>query len=349
MTAKIINFVKPTFINSSCNGTELHDGLVISRKFNWTIIKENDKRIVGCLSTDDCPNAYSDTILSKDGKFVKYITKTTDAEHKLKYSGKEDFRIMYWNNECHATYSQVNPDHSFTMHHGILNKDFVLTDVEALHTQVKVEKNWSPIETMPYMYVYSYKPFMLYDLKKHKIIEMPNSVPENYRGSSPVIKYRNYNLTIVHTKVRYTYVHYFLLFDNKMHFIRASQPFTFFGNPIEFLTSLKYDENTHMLSTLCSVNDRILYKFVFNEDLLIALMNHTLPDEKTNENIYERFFHDAMTDDIATAISFSTYLTKPQGITLAILLNHDSKIPIDLKIKIQNILMCNYKKAMQKT
>lgn len=216
----------------------------------------------------------------------------------------------------------------------LLKLDTELNIVEQykLNTNAKIEKNWQPIEAMPYTYVYSYRPFTLLNISTDKIIySKRNDQTTVYRGSTPICKYGDYNIGLIHIRKNGKYVHHFVLFDSKLNILKITNEFTFFGVNIEFCTGMRV--NTDMsIDLLVSVNDIITYHVMLNRNIIDDLLNDRLHDNVSEATDYDELVRDAINIHNNMAVMcLSTYSRNKELVIDAMLNVDDAHINVNLK------------------
>lgn len=320
---------------------------------NCSTFYENGKRYL--ISRNVSYYLAHDIAMLKDGKYhtknflyelnndysltpIKEL-ETLNADNNCKYFGYEDIRTINWNNKNYFLCTKVygNTD-TGTMCFGEI-ENCTLTNIKEIKTQNRREKNWAPIENEPFNAIYSNSPGKKIDLKTNKFYDLPNNI--KISGSTPIIKYNNYNIALVHVKdSRLIYYHYFVLYDKNYKIIKISKPFSFFGVKTEFCCDIKYINNNFEI--FMAVNDGISYVFKLPEDMLCDIFEDKLDKNIPNYN-YDDFFEDAIKINAWEVASLhSIYARKKENIKLAIEINHNkSQLHINQKALIQKTLFNN--------
>ena len=306
-----------------CNASYLHlnnQRYLIARNCNYSFIKtinsNNEIVAYGCYPCNI--NYNSSEILYNINNYNCTVNKTLSKVIpediiKYKYVGDEDIRVVNWN-EPILTFTRVNITPQQLQFNNFksnivsvnLNDNYDFINETVIETTAQVEKNWQPIEHMPYTYVYSYKPFKLINIKTKEFTIIANNVDLNYCGSTGVINYNNYHITLVHTKNRTTndYLHYLVKFDDAMNIIAISKPFKFFGCNVEF--SVYMENQNNIIVLLVSVHDQITYEFILEQKLIDALFNNIEP---SNNSYYNMLLNDTLCNkNILAALSFSIFV-----------------------------------------
>lgn len=343
------NYVKPEFIktnDSSCNCSLIDDKTLLTCWRNFTFInfkyRKKYQHIIGRHIW------FNDTLWSDSKLYdfeslspIKFLTKTDN--HKLVSSGCEDFRIIKWNGKNYALYSKImQPFAVYDEHFCEIDENLNIKNDITFKTKNKIEKNWQPIEDMPFTCVYSYKPFTLINLSNKQFIFKQNNFDLNYRGSTQVINYKDKKICIVHlrneTENYHYYTHYFVVFDKNMNLLKITKPFSFTGAEIEFCTYMKNNNNT--VEILMSVNDQLSFKFNLTEDILDSIIDEKLDNNVIQTDLYDNLYKFAkLNNNIITAICLATYTKNKDIIEEAIMLNHSCQLLQTKKEILQKILL----------
>jgi hypothetical protein len=289
---------------------------LICRKTNYSFLNGNSTLL---FSFDD--SIYSEEIIfiydDKAGRyyFYKNISDVSSFDKKsYLISGKEDFRLISWNNRLYVTYTDAIKKKNFplvgTMHFCELDDEFNLKNDVTIPTENLIEKNWQPIENHDYEYVYSYNPLKILNVNDGFFNEKYCNL-EGIKGSSQIIKYKDFYIGIVHenkvSKCKKDVLHYFVFFDKDLNFIKKSDPFKFFGCDIEFCTYIGIIDDK--LNILASVNDQLSYRFVLNGNIINEIFNCGLTKDFIDDDLYTVLFIDSLrTENNIAAICFGTFI-----------------------------------------
>lgn len=274
----------------------------------------------------------------------KVLSAPLNAGMGFTYNGLEDIRTIPWGSSVYFLCTKVygNTDSGVMCYGRIV--DLQLCELTEVPTTCRREKNWMPIETMPFKCIYSTNPYSLIDLKNKNRTSLIG-FDRKFSGSSPVVKYKDDRLiSLVHIKdsdCRYT--HYLVLYDKDLKPVRISQPFSFFGNRTEFCCCLQVKGSDIIL--LPSVNDGTSYVFTLSDSLVSELFDSALPNSHKNPALYDRLFTDALAINAnEVAATAACLANNPEYVAKAIMYNH-SKSMLDLKSKIrrQHILIKRYR------
>lgn len=314
----------------SCNGSLFikdNKHYLITRETNYSFIYENNLiKPVGTDNTFSNQNLFEFDNDTCNTKFIKSISSPKLAERKWSYSGNEDVRIIN-DSALRLSYTKTNNLHTFKINTAILDEEFNIINETPITTSQRIEKNWQPIENMERFYVYSYNPFKLIDVVENKFVEIKNKFEESYRGSSPIINYKDYKIGLIHKSVNTAnerhYYHYFVMFDKDMNLIKISKPFLFIGANIEFNVSLLNENND--LSIIFSTYDNLCYYCKVDEKLLTAIFENKLHNSDYSfVDIHKKFYFDSLkNENIRNAICMSTFTNEPNIMTAAVELNYN--------------------------
>ncbi len=157
-----------------------------------------------------------------------------------------------------------------------------------------IEKNWVPIIDKPYHFMRWANPLEIYKVDietgvPELVLNKDYQIPVDYeghllRGSSQVIPWKDYYITIIHVTELYTskrgdkcgkYLHQFLVWDKDFNFVKCSKLFNFTGNLSEFCVGLclKDDKfyipfsNGDSTQYILRVKEDIIEKFI-DEDFI---------------------------------------------------------------------------------
>lgn len=281
-------------VGSLCNSSyiKINDSDYISgREANYTFI--NPKYMPNTYNVIKDGNFFwtnNNLYEEKNEKFIKSIS--IHPEYcNVGYCGLEDFRFIKWNKIIYGFCTEPS------MYSGRItgeismfefSKELNLENRKRCKTNQMTEKNWQPIEDKPFNVVYSHKPFTILNVSNMEFSNIPeNNCEISYSGSTPILRYKNGWLSLVHKRDKNKYVHFFIRFDENFRIIKISKEFSFFGVDVEFCTGMKIEENNVRL--LASINDTLTFNFSLSFDLIEKIFNNELTDNKTNENMYNDF------------------------------------------------------------
>jgi len=337
------NYIEPVFLKTnemSCNSSTFKKNgkrYFISRNVTYFISKNTSALLDGRYHTRNFLYEIDD-----DGTlhFIKEMN-TLNASNNCRYFGLEDVRTITWEDKVYFSCTKVlgNTD-AATMCFGEIDDNLNFVNIKEYPTNVKREKNWAPIESMPFTYIYSFSPFKIVNIQERRMYDGPSYFNVKFSGSSPVIEYKDKLLALVHTKTRdWQYHHYFILMDKDLKPIKISEPFTFFGNKTEFCVDVKLHNDK--ICIMSSVNDGLSYMFEIDDSMLERILNKDLTDNNSKTNVYDRFLNDSLKMNAPEFISLQAlYANNKLNIAEAIVLNHDkSRLPFYKKADIQRKLL----------
>lgn len=266
-----------------------------------------------------------------------------NAGRDFVYNGLEDIRTVFWGGKPYFVCTKVygNTDSGVMCFGRIV--DLQLCELTEIPTGSRREKNWMPVETMPFKCIYSTSPYRLIDLKTKNYSDL-YGFKQQFSGSSPVVRYKgNTLISLVHVKDKSCrYTHYLVEYDSNLNPIRISQPFSFFGNRTEFCCCLQVTE--FGIDLIPSVNDGASYVFSLPCDLVNSLFCGELTDASKNPRLYDMLYEDAVEiNAMEVAATAACLATNPEYIAAAIIYNH-SKSVLDFKSRVrrQHILIKRY-------
>ena len=284
-----------------------------------------------------------DEALYENGIFLKLLT---TCNHSASNDvGYEDARCIKWNDKQYIMFNRRNIKNPslVQMHLGEIDENLNYVNDRTLPNLIQIEKNWQPVETMPGICIYSYKPFKIVNVFTNQFKDLPNNVEMNFRGSSQIVKYGENLLGIVHIRNEaFEYLSYLILFDKNLKILKISEPFSFFGANVEFVTHIEYNNK---LKILLSLHDQIIYEFIVHNEIIEKILNKELDNNNNKNTIYTKFFNDALTNgNIFAAIGLSTFSNDRIVLEKSIELNHlKNYFKDDLQKKIQSFLISKLK------
>lgn len=339
----LCNYVKPIFIKTneiSCNCSTFvrnNKRYLISRNVTYFLSGATGTLLNNCYHTNNF--LYDFTDVNKP-VFIKELNSLTESNN-CRYFGLEDIRTIDWNGTTYISCTKVlgNTD-TATMCFGQLNDKFELVNLQEHKTACRREKNWVPVETKHFTYVYAFEPLKFFNLHDKCFVNGEKTFKMKVSGSTPVIKYNDYLLTLVHTKnSTCDYEHRFAVLTNDFKLVKLSEPFQFFGNKTEFCCDLKYVNGNIQL--IAAVNDGLSYYFEFSDDVLLQILEDKLTDNTQHSNIYNTFLKNSVEIKAAEfAPMQALYADDKELIAQAIILNHDkSRLDMIQRVRLQAQLL----------
>ena len=202
----------------------------------------------------------------------------------ITYYGLEDVRLVVWNDTLYGIGFRPDIIKGKVIPQLVeYNDDLSINRSWFLNTDKQMEKNWQPIENMPFTFMYDPdKSFTItLDIDKLDVADNNDSptiinwieTPEfsfSISGSTQLIRFNDDQyISICHTGHRYispvglekwVYNHYFVIYDNDLNKLWTSEPFRFVCDCMEFtcgmcrhnndiyITFTMYDGIPHVLS-----------------------------------------------------------------------------------------------------
>lgn len=230
------------------------------------------------------------------------------------FQGEEDARVVRWNDRLYATgvRRDDNTEGRGRMELMLLNeqtwKEQKRTKVESVNPGTYCEKNWMPINEIPFHYVQQANPTVVVktDPVSGKTVEvvrkekLPNLVDNSFdmlRGSSNVIRWNDYWMALVHTcELWYTengrkyarYCHCFVVWDDDWNIIKVSPLFSFADYNIEFTCGLEYHNGKFYIPL--ALEDNFSYLLIVDEGTIDNFIFEKV-DVKSFENAYHPEYH----------------------------------------------------------
>lgn len=246
-----------------------------------SIIRVNDQYIMNCrlvnylIEKDGSYKIFNSSVCTINKKIIfdldlneisthyihDSIVKYPCEGHWVDYSGIEDIRLYYYNNEIYYSGTSVNKN--ITVGYGKYGND----TIKRLRTKYNnsCEKNWLFIPNSMNM-VYNWYPLLLGKIEDDELViyretEMP-MIFKMARGSTNGIEYDGYYWFVVHyvhknDGEKRFYYHSIVCFDKDMNLIKYTYPFKFSEVSIEYCLGLIIRENdyimTHSKNDNCSI------------------------------------------------------------------------------------------------
>jgi hypothetical protein len=224
--------------------------------------------------------------LDADGMVAQYApvdTSALDVRPIWEFVGLEDCRMVRWDNKLYL--SGVRRD-TTTNGQGRMELSEIVVERNTVKEVSRFripapfpdtsycEKNWMPIEDMPYHYVKWSNPTEIVRVdpvnKTCESVFMGKFVekPWDYRGGSQVIPFGEYRICVAHIvnlfkseqgRKNATYRHVFIVWDKDWNVVKYTEPFDFMGAEVEFCCGM----TAH--------NDDILITFGFQDNAAYLL------------------------------------------------------------------------------
>lgn len=305
-----------------CNPSIMYDHKTDTFKF---VIRNVNYVLHGSKDLKKCTSSWGPVLYSipvEDGRNLKtrnFIGETKDPmtdvwtlteirtrpyTPRWEFWGEEDARLVRWDDILYTT--GVRRDDNTTgqgrmelMHisESMDNPQEVSRmKVQALDKNAYCEKNWMPIQDMPFHYVQLANPTTVVRVdpktgqttkvvEKERVSGLPDERFDLLRGSSQVIPWRGGHIAIVHTcelwltaaNRKYArYYHLFIEWDADWNIKRVSPVFSFADYAIEFTCGLEYKDGKFYIpfaiednfSFLMEVDENIIDKFLNWDDTI---------------------------------------------------------------------------------
>ncbi len=281
---------------------------------NYNVIKEGS-----FFWTDN--NLYDENT----GNFVKKIS-IHPSSCNVGYCGLEDFRFIKWNDITYGFCTE--PSMSNGRITGQISMfecsdSFNLENRKICFTKQMTEKNWQPIECLPFKVVYSHKPFTILNVSDMSVqIVNENLCQDSYSGSTPVLRYKDGWISLVHKRNGNKYLHYLIKYDKNFRIERISNEFSFFGVDVEFATGMRVRNET--VDILASINDTMTFKFSINSEIIDKIFNEELTDNTVHQEMYNNFVKYAIECDNKLGIAgFGTWCTDAVLISEIVIMDNE--------------------------
>jgi len=199
--------------------------------------------------------------------FSKVDTSKLDVKPIWEFVGLEDARLVKWEGReflCGVRRdTTTNGEGRMELSEIVDNKEIARYRIEP-PTPSYCEKNWMPINDMPFHFVKWSNPteVVKVDLKTLSsetvyISEKTADIKRDLRGGSQVIKYENYYIALTHEVDLWfnesgqkdaQYYHRFIVWDKDWNIVKTSNEFKFFEAAIEFSCGMVIHNNNLLIS-----------------------------------------------------------------------------------------------------
>jgi hypothetical protein len=203
---------------------------------------------------------------------VAVDTSALDVTPIWEFVGLEDCRLVRWEGKLYLSGvrrdTTVNGQGRMELSEIIPSKNSVI-EISRLRIPAPgkndsyCEKNWMPVDDMPYHYVKWSNPTEVVKVdpinKTCETVFLGNYTPApyDYRGGSQVIRLGDYRICLAHTvnlfqstqgRKNATYRHAFIVWDKDWNVVKYTQPFDFMGAEIEFCCGMTKHEDNLLMS-----------------------------------------------------------------------------------------------------
>lgn len=221
------------------------------------------------------------------------------------FRGLEDLRLISWNGTLYGIGYRPDIQEGRVMSQLVeFDDNMELKRTWFLDTGVKCEKNWQPIEDHPFTFMYSPATGGVLHLEPEKLVSSTNpnlpstinkiNAPEfnpSLSGSSQLIKLSDGRyISIVHASnrwmdyggnFRWSYSHFFMVYNQDLQRIAISCPFNFVESEMEFTLGMA-KIGTHINITF-SVYDGTTHELAIPEDRFMEVLNGLLTNDEKFE------------------------------------------------------------------
>ncbi len=204
----------------------------------------------------------------------------------VRFEGHEDCRLFNFKNEPHyiCTTANTHPD-NVCQSLGKISPDCTVNTLVPLHgpDPKRCEKNWLPIVQDDNLFVlYSYDPITILQINPETGATTPSKVitPKydfsRFRGSAAPIAFDDGYLVLVHEVVwtgERIYLHRFLQLDKNFNITKASLPFTFQHQGVEYCCGMTLDHAGKNLVMPISLEDASGYIYTLDVERVRAILD----------------------------------------------------------------------------
>ena len=246
--------------------------------------------------------------LDEDMRIINYSHIDTTAfpnKELWEFVGLEDCRIVRWDDKlfCCGVRRDLDTVGTGRMELSEIEicDNFTVTEVNQIRMPIPnegvkesyCEKNWMPIESMPYHFVKwtNGTEVVRYDPITNKtetvtLKEWRDGLNNaDLRGGSQVIELNGYHVALEHETYLFKspagrkdgkYLHRFIVWDNSWNIVKVSQLFSFMGADVEFAVGLTEYKNDILMTFgfqdnaayLLKVPKQNLINFIFNDSIV---------------------------------------------------------------------------------
>ena len=248
-----------------------------------------------------------------NGGFQKIDSESPD---RWSFIGVEDIRLVSWNNTLYSIAGRrdywENGEGRVVMAEVGLDGTYKNEIVLEYPNSNFCEKNWVPIEDMPYHFVRWVNPLQILRADREtghcELVlekEFPPHEYKNYcdmqmRGSTQVIRVDDYYMTIIHLchleinekdeKCNVEYPHQLLVWDNEWNFKYLSKPFTFADFKVEFTNGMCYKDGVFHVGF--ALQDNMAFTLSVDKEVFKAFFEGNISNNEISGNNILEFFND---------------------------------------------------------
>lgn len=232
--------------------------------------------------------------------FKQVDTTKLDKEPLWEFIGLEDGRLVKWDGKeylCGVRRdTTTNGQGRMELSEIVDGKEIHRYRIDPPGESTYCEKNWMPISDMPFHFVKWSNPteVVKVDLEtlSSEIVHLNTNLittSRDLRGSSHVIKYKNYYIAVSHevdlwyneqNQKNSQYYHRFIVWDKDWNIVNITDEFKFFNAGIEFVCGMVEHNNSLLISL--GFQDNAAYIVQLPNDVFDAFLNKTeLPKNKS--------------------------------------------------------------------
>lgn len=289
VNTRLVNYVKAYLINDYKYGD-----FSSNQDFFYSVNGYNSQNVIGCFVNGSLNRC-------------RYLGETQGL-YPVYYTGLEDVRLVVWNEKLYAYGTRLDVTDRIAICFYELNDDFQIVKETIVDspTHSFTEKNWAAVEDRPFTFVYFTNPQTIIEVNPEdgttKILsdnkEFANA-PHHLRGNSNVIRFDdNRYIELVH-ETRFnevngaTSINYYLafvLYDNDLNIIHASELFNFTQSLCEFSCGMciqgdnvyiAYSELDASANMIMVSKDKLL-EFIYHADEYQVELDKTYFIDKVN-------------------------------------------------------------------
>jgi tetratricopeptide (TPR) repeat protein len=200
-------------------------------------------------------------------KFQKVDTSKLDVKPVWEFIGLEDARVVYWEDNLYLTGVRRDTKENGEGRMELSKIGSESTEIERVRIEPPAEsyceKNWMPIQDMPFHYVKWTSPTEVVKWipgtnksETVHLVEQTVKFPRDIRGGSQVIIVGDYFVALTHEvdlwfneqgKKDAHYYHRFIIWDKNWKIVASSSEFKFMTANIEFSCGLAFDGNSFII------------------------------------------------------------------------------------------------------
>lgn len=283
-----------------------------------------------CYITDSDRGVWkqiSENYIGVNGEFKKIDSESPD---RWSFVGVEDIRLVSWNNTLYSIAGRrdywSNGEGRVVMAEICLDGRYENEKILEYEYSNFCEKNWVPIEDMPYHFIRWVNPTQIIKADPEtgncQLVLEKEFPPHEYksycdmqmRGSTQVIRVDDYYVTIIHLcrleinekdeKCNVEYPHQLLVWDSDWNVVYLSKPFSFANFKVEFTNGMCYQDGTFYVSF--ALQDNMAFLLSIDKDSVRNFFenNFAINDNPCYNNNILDFFQDTTNSTNCMAFGF---------------------------------------------